>query len=253
MSASPRRAFEPLREERPQRTVKEMPPTLQPREQFALRGPEKVDDWVLLAILLRTGARGMPVDRLAKELLEQFGSLTHLARVSLEELDGFLGIGKVKAQILKAALELGVRLAREGVVDRAQVTTPEQAVGVIRTLARVRDAESVWIVLLDTKHRLLRPPVEVTSGLADSCQLDSRTVFKHALRAGAASVVLVHNHPSGDPTPSAEDLRITRQIIAAGKVVGVRLLDHVILGLHAPGRDHDFVSLRESGLLEFDP
>ena len=235
----------------PPRRVADIPERQRPRELFDRFGGEHVSDEVLLAILLRSGVRGVNVVDLAHQLLLDYGSLAAVAQASTDELAGRRGMGRVKAQVLKAALELARRLAEETAPARQRIRTPEDAARLLRARAGARETESFWVLLLDTKNQLRRPPVEVSSGLLNASLAHPREVFKEAIRSLSAAIVLAHNHPSGDPTPSAEDLRITRQLVEAGRIVDIPVLDHVILGHRAEGREKDFCSLRESGLVAF--
>jgi DNA repair protein RadC len=235
----------------PARRVADLPSRQRPREQLERVGAEHVSDEILLAVLLRSGIRGLSVVDLAQALLVEYGSLTALARASVEDLSRLKGLGKVKAQVLKAALELAQRLAEESRPVAHAVKTPEDAAGVLREKARVREEEAFWVLLLDAKNRLRREPVEITKGLLDASLVHPREVFKEAIRTSCAAIVLAHNHPSGDPTPSAEDIRITRQLVDAGGIVDIRVLDHIILGRAREGEARDFVSLREAGVVNF--
>ena len=234
----------------PQR-IADLPLRLRPREQFEQFGPENVSDDILIAILLRSGVRGTSVLDLARKLLDKYGSLTELSRASVKELAQTPGMGPVKAQVLRAALELGGRLVNSAVESQPLVRTPEDAAKVLREKLRAREEESFWVLPLDTKYRLKRSPVEVTRGLLDSSLVHPREVFKEAVRSSSAAVVLVHNHPSGDPSPSAEDIRITRQLLEAGRIIDIAVLDHVILGRACGDGENDFFSLREAGIVEF--
>ncbi|MEI6788830.1 MAG: DNA repair protein RadC [bacterium] len=232
-----------------------MPLRLRPREAVERQGVENVSDSILLAILLRTGSRGVNVMDLAERMLVKHGSLTALSRVSVEELTSDItlkGLGRVKAQTIKAALDLARRMADETRDERGGfVRTPEDVAGVMRELARGLDHERFWVLNLDTRNRLKGHPHEISRGILDSSLVHPREVFKPAIQGGCAAIVLVHNHPSGDPTPSAEDIRLTRQLVQAGLVVGIKVLDHMILGRRTPDQSRDFLSLRESGSVEF--
>jgi DNA repair protein RadC len=163
------------------------------------------------------------------------------------------GLGRVKAQMIKAALDLARRMADETRDERGGfVRTPEDVAGVMREWARGLDHERFWVLNLDTRNRMKGHPHEVSRGILDSSLVHPREVFKPAIQGGCAAIVLVHNHPSGDPTPSAEDIRLTRQLIQAGQVVGIKVLDHMILGRRTPDQARDFLSLRESGTVEFE-
>lgn len=235
--------------------VCDLPARLRPREAIERQGVEHVPDAALLAVLLRSGAAGMNVVELAESILKHYGTLTALARVPVEELAAnrkFKGLGKVKAQTLKAALELARRMSDEArEAGPGFVRSPDDAAGILRASARVLDHERFWTLHLDTRNRVKGGPQEVSRGILDASLVHPREVFKPAIQSGCAALVLVHNHPSGDPTPSAEDVRITRQIVQAGQVVGIKVLDHVVLGRASAERDRDFVSMRESGMVEF--
>lgn len=231
--------------------VKELPERLRPREAFQREGAERVGEDVLLALLLRSGVPGVNVLELSRAILQRYGTLTALARAGVEELAAFKGVGPVKAQMLKAALELARRIAAEGAAERPSVTCPEDVARVLREQARTLDCEVFWVLLLDTRNRLLRPPEEVSRGLLNASLVHPREVFKGAIRASAAAVIVAHNHPSGDPAPSAEDLAITRQLVEAGRIIGIPVMDHVVLGRRS-NAGPDFFSVRESGLASFD-
>lgn len=235
--------------------VCDMPMRLRPREAIERQGIEHVSDVALLAVLLRSGAAGMNVVELAEAILREYGTLTAISRASVTELSAnrlFKGMGKVKAQTLKAALELSRRLAEECREEGERfVRSPEDAAGILRATAKVLDHERFWTLHLDTRNRVKGAPQEVSKGILDASLVHPREVFKPAIQSGCAALVLVHNHPSGDPTPSAEDVRITRQIVQAGQVIGIKVLDHVVLGRASALRDRDFMSMRESGLVEF--
>lgn len=234
------------------RTMKQLPVEEQPREAFQSKGPEGMTEAGLLALLLRTGAKGVNAGDLGRQLMEHHLNLTQLAQASTEDLAQFKGIGRTKAQILKAALELGRRLAQETLDRRPEVRTPEQAAKVLLPLAQSAVQEHFWVLILDTRYRLCRAPVEVSKGILDASLVHPREVFREAIRASARAVILAHNHPSGEVSPSSEDLRITRQLIDAGRILDIDVLDHVIVGRAAGEGERAFLSLRESGLVPFD-
>jgi DNA repair protein RadC len=233
------------------RPMRDVPEAERPREIFDRVGPEQMTDKQLLALILRSGVRGRSVTDLAEGLLNEYGSLSALAEVSAADLAAVKGMGRVRAQVVKAALELARRLASRGEAAPASVRTPEDAARLLRAEALAADVESFWVLLLDRRYRLRRPPLRVTRGILDASLIHPREVFKEAVRTSSAALVLVHNHPSGDPHPSPEDIRITRQLVEAGKIVDIEVLDHIILGRAEEGRAHDYVSLRESGLVAF--
>ncbi len=231
--------------------VRDMPAQIRPREAVAQFGVENVSDDVLLALLLRTGIKGLNVVDLAKGLLRRYGTLTAMAETSVSDLAQVDGISTVKAQILKAALELGRRVGVESQAARVRISTPADVYALLRHRAATLGREVFWALLLDAKNRLKCQPVDVTAGILDASLVHPREVFREAVRSAAAAVVLAHNHPSGDPSPSAEDLRITRQLVDAGGVVDIKVLDHVILGRCGATHKDGYLSLRESGVVKF--
>jgi DNA repair protein RadC len=231
--------------------VCDMPMQLRPREEFNRVGAENVSDAVLLALILRTGTKGMNVVEVAQRLLTAFGSLTALAKASIRELQSVNSIGPVKAQMIKAAMELAQRLTRESVGESPLVTTPEQAAAVLRERARVLQHEVFWALMLDTKNRLIGEPKQISQGTLNSSLVHPRELFKKAVEHSCAAMILAHNHPSGDPTPSSEDIKVTKQLISAGEVMGIKVLDHIILGHRKHHNSTDFLSLREAGLVKF--
>ncbi|MBA4387155.1 MAG: hypothetical protein C0404_04180 [Verrucomicrobia bacterium] len=229
-----------------------MPERMRPREEMQRVGARNVSDDVLIAILLRVGTKGQNVVELARQLVREHGSLTALAGCSVEELAQVKGMGMVKAQIVAAALELGRRLTQETAPLSVVVRTPEDAVRLLRDEARQLDREFFWVIRLDAKNRLKGQPVPVTTGILDSSLVHPREVFREAIKTATAAVVLAHNHPSGDTAPSAEDIRTTRQLVDAGRVVGIKVLDHLIIGKTDVVSGRDYLSLRESGITPFD-
>ena len=231
--------------------VKDLPKALQPREKFDRVGPENLSESDLIALILRTGAPGLNVVELSEILLLTYGSLSALSRASVAELQHIHGIGKEKAKIVKASLELGRRLVQENIGENPRITSPEEAASVLRERARGSDREIFWVLLLDIKNRLMVPPIEVSKGTLNSSLVHPREIFKPAVQHSAANVILAHNHPSGDPSPSAQDLRVTKTLIEAGKTMQISVLDHVIIGRKTVERSVDFFSIREGGLVTF--
>lgn len=230
--------------------IRDLPADNRPRELMQRVGADRLSNADLLAVLLGSGTRGFSVLDVSRELVKKYGTLTALAENSAEEFERIRGIGPAKSKLLKAALELARRM-RDEPLDQPLMRTPADIVRLLRAEAHGRAQEVLWMLPLDVKYRLKRPPVEVTVGLADASLAHPREVFREAIRCGSSAVVLAHNHPSGDPTPSAEDIRLTRELAAAGKVVGIPVLDHVILGRSDAGGRGGYVSLREAGLVEF--
>jgi DNA repair protein RadC len=242
----------PLEEPRAYSTAKDLPKRLQPREMFDRLGAEHVPDEVLLAILLRFGTKGNNVVDLSRELLQQFGSLTALVRAKPKELSRLKGIGPTKSRELKAALELARRLSQEQVEENAAIHGPEDAARLLREQARELEHERFWVFPLDVRNRLKAHPVAVSQGLLNASLVHAREVFRVAIDHNAAAILVAHNHPSGMTSPSPEDLKVTRELIEAGKILSIKVLDHVIVGQMRPGQASYYLSLRESGLVNFD-
>lgn len=232
-------------------TVRDLPESLRPRELLDMHGPGNVQDDVLLAVLLRSGVRGMNVLDLARNLLRRFGSLSGLAMASAGEIAEVQGMGKVKAQVLMSALELGRRMQNEVSPKRIVVKSPADVARVLGDAVFKLEREVFWVLLLDARNGMKGQPVEVSAGLLDASLVHAREVFRNAVRNACGAVILAHNHPSGDTAPSAEDVRITRQLVEAGKVIDIKVLDHVILGGRREG-GREFLSLREEGLVSFN-
>ena len=225
--------------------IREMPPSERPRERLQRHGAGALSDAELIAILLRTGVKGQSAVQLAQELLKRH-SLGELVSVPLEALAKTKGIGRTKAIQLKAGFELAARLDRPR--ERTPVSTPAEAVSVVRDEMRTLDREEFRVLLLNTKNGLIRA-APVSRGSLNASIVEPREVFKDAIAASAASMILVHNHPSGDPTPSSEDIAITKRLVKAGELLNIAVLDHIILGQRTTGREQDYTSLKELGLM----
>lgn len=219
-----------------------------PQARFEAFGPQALSDTELLALVLRTGITGQPVLKVASRLMAEAGSLPALVRWTAEDFLRLQGIGRKKAQQLVAMLEIGRRAMRD--TEQAPVLNrPELIYAHMLPEAHGLAVEKFWVLCLNRKNRLLKR-VEVTSGTATSSLAHPREVFRAAIREGATSVVCVHNHPSGDPAPSAADLAVTRQLREASKAVDIGLLDHVIVGLReSDPRGSGYFSFREAGVL----
>ncbi len=184
----------------------------------------------------------------AEALVKRFGSLTEINRASVDELCELPGIGTIKATALKSAFALACRMSRETYTESPLLDTPEAVANLLREENRTYSVENLQVVLLNTRRRLIRVEV-VTQGTLDTILVTPREVFKIAIAARAAAVVIAHNHPSGDPAPSEADLRVTRDLVRAGQLLKIEVLDHIILGHRTQDRPRDFVSLRELGYL----
>ena len=228
--------------------ITDLPLSERPREKLHALGAERLDTAELIANLLRTGTGGRSAIEIGRDLLAQFQTIESLAAASVEELSAVKGIGLAKAVQLKAAFALASRLpaTREA---RPMLRTPRDVADRLREEMQHFEVEEFHVLLLDTKNRLIRD-VKVSKGTLNASLVHPREVFREAIRAGAASVILVHNHPSGDPTPSGDDLRITRELVEAGRVLKIEVLDHIIVGKRDSGRTEDFVSVKEIGLIQ---
>ncbi|XHR26951.1 MAG: DNA repair protein RadC [Chthoniobacteraceae bacterium] len=230
------------------RTIHELPEGDRPREKLAARGAQALSDSELIAILLRTGLPGANAVEVARQLLARYGSLGLLARASVKELAATKGVGPAKAVQLCAAFGLGARLARETFNRGEKLTRPELIYEFLgpemRTLAR----ESFRVVLLDTQYRLLRVE-EISLGTLDQSPAHPREVFRPAIIHSAYAMILVHNHPSGDPRPSESDRRLTFRLKEAAALLQISLFDHVIIGAPGPGGAPGYTSFRELNAL----
>jgi len=212
----------------PAYTVKHLPVAERPRERL-LAGDGRISDAELLAIILRVGVPGKMVTELAAELLEKFGGFWGLERASVEQLARERGLKGAKIAQLKAAIAIGRRMAQSAQDTRPQITSPEDVERLVRFDMAALEQEEMWVLLLDTKHRLLGRPRPVYRGSVNSTSVRIAELFREAVRENAVAIVLVHNHPSGDPTPSPEDARVTADVRRAGEQLDVELLDHVIV------------------------
>jgi DNA repair protein RadC len=228
--------------------IREMPPEDRPRERLQRLGAQALASAELVAILLRTGIKGRSAVGVAEELLRRHGnSLTELVHVPLDELVATVGVGPAKAIQLKAAFELARRTGLES-ETKEPLGDPAKAAAVVRRRLANLAQEQFLVLLLNTKNLLLRV-TEVSRGSLNASIVEPREVFREALPAAAAAVILAHNHPSGDPTPSAEDVALTRRLVKAGELLNIPVFDHLILGHPSPGRPQDYVSLKELGLM----
>ncbi len=226
--------------------MKDMPVQERPRERLVANGAENLKTSELLAILLRTGSKGVSAIDLGERLLHQFGSLEKLARAPLGELQKVKGVGRDKAIALKSAFTLAQRMANELRHESPVMDRPEVIADLLREEARVLDVETFQVLLLNTRRRLIRVE-RISQGTLDTILVHPREVFKIAIAANASAIVLVHNHPSGDPAPSEADIRVTRDLIRAGQLLKIDVLDHIILGTRTAQRSKDYASLRELG------
>lgn len=221
-------------------TIKELPEDDRPRERLLRKGPQALTDAELLAILLRVGRGGESALTLAQRVLTRFGGLEGLAKHPPQDLCELSGIGPAKAAQIGAAVALARRMVTEAFELGAKFRGAAQVYEHFRHRLRDERQEVFLAMLLDTKNRLISER-EISRGGLDASPVHPRDVFGHTVRENASAVIFVHNHPSGDPTPSPDDLRLTRRLTEAGKLLGVRVLDHLIIG-----RDR-YVSLADEG------
>jgi DNA repair protein RadC len=226
--------------------IREMAEDERPREKLAARGPDALSDAELIAILLRTGVEGANAIEVAAKLIKEFGSLGTLSRCSVKELARIKGIGSAKGTQLAAAFGLGRRLAR-GTLARAKVDRPGRGYDFLGAEMRALHRESLRLILLDTRYHLMRVE-EISSGSVNESIAHPRDVFRPALIYSAFAVVVVHNHPSGDPTPSQADHALTRRLREAAELLQIKLLDHIIIGAPAE-RQLPYFSFKEMGVL----
>jgi DNA repair protein RadC len=226
--------------------IHDLPTAERPRERLLERGAKALTTAELLAILLRTGLKGASAVDVAQQLLREFGSLETLSRVPVGELQRIRGIGGDKAVTLKAAFELAVRLTEEVRRESPPLDNPEAIARLIRDEMQAYETERLVVLLLNTRRKLIRIE-EIAKGVLDAVLIHPREVFRHAIIGNAHSLVLAHNHPGGDPSPSEADVRMTRDIIRAGQLLKIDVLDHIIIGRKSALRPQDYVSLRELG------
>lgn len=221
--------------------IRDMAEQDRPRERLMQVGAGAVSTAELIAIILRVGVPGENVLRLAERLLIRFKGLPGLSRATVAELMEVKGIGEAKAIEIKAALELGRRLMASAPEERPKVLSPADAANLLMSEMMFLEQEHLRLVLLDTRNRVLSTPT-VYMGSLNTSVVRIGEMFRSAIRENAAALIVAHNHPSGDPSPSPEDVNVTKQAVQAGKLLDIEVLDHVIIGRHR------FVSMKERGL-----
>jgi len=226
--------------------LKDQPASERPRERLVTLGADALSHAELIAILLRTGLKGANAVEIGKQLIQKYGTLQALARASVDDLRSVKGIGRDKAVTLVAAFKLAELMAKELCDDSEPLDHPEAVVRLLRARNLLKKVETLQVLSLNTRRRLIRLD-EISDGTLDTLLVHPREVFQKAIAANAAAVVLAHNHPSGDPTPSEADIKVTRDLIRAGQLLKIEVLDHVIIGRATPERSKDYVSLRELG------
>ncbi|MGG2018299.1 RadC family protein [Bacillus sp. S10(2024)] len=212
----------------------------QPRERLLLEGASSLSNTELLAILLRTGSKEESVLTLANRILHYFDGLRMLKDATIEEMTSIHGVGVAKASQLIAAFELGRRMVRLEYQNRYSIRNPEDCARYMMEEMRFLQQEHFVCLYLNTKNQVMHRQT-VFIGSLNASIVHPREVFKEAFRRAAASIICLHNHPSGDPTPSREDIEVTKRLVECGKIIGIEILDHIIIG------DHKFVSLKDKG------
>ncbi|HXC36980.1 MAG TPA: DNA repair protein RadC [Candidatus Acidoferrales bacterium] len=226
--------------------IKDQPASERPRERLVAHGADKLKSAELVAILLRTGIKGTNAVEVGEQLINKYRTVQALARASLADLQKIKGIGRDKAVTLVAAFALARRMAFEMQLESPVLDNAATVVQLLRDRNAIKESETLQVLLLNTRNRLI-DIADVSNGTRDTILVDPGAVFKKAIEAGAAAIILVHNHPSGDPSPSEADIKATRDLIRAGKLLKIDVLDHVIIGRPAQGRPKDWASLRELG------
>lgn len=223
-------------------TVHDLPPSERPRERLLRHGVEVLATHEVLVLVLGQGIRGESVMVMAQRLLSEFGNIKNIASASVEELSRINGIGPAKAAQIKAAFELGKRL--EGALDNpaTMVKFPEDAVKSVKNRLRGKKKEHFLAISLNTRNHVINVHT-VSIGSLDSSIVHPREVFKEVISSSAASVIFIHNHPSGDTTPSKDDVQLTKRLVEAGEILGIEVLDHIIVS------DGAYLSMKASNLL----
>lgn len=222
--------------------IRDVPPHDRPRERMITSGPHSLSDHELLAILLRTGSKSESVLQLANRILNEFEGLRLLKDASIEEITSLKGVGEAKAIQLLAAVEIGRRIERLKYDDRFTVRSPEDAANYMMEEMRFLTQEHFIALYLNTKNQVIHKQTLFIGSLNASI-VHPREVFKEAFRRSAAAIVCLHNHPSGDPAPSREDIDVTKRLTECGKMLGIDVLDHIIIG------EKKYVSLKEKGYM----
>jgi len=224
--------------------IRDLPANERPRERLAQRGENALSSPELLAILLRVGMEGMSAVDLGEELLFQFEGLRGLHAASFEELCAVKGMGPAKTAQLKAAIELGYRMQLEAEVDKPRFTEPNDVNEHMHHLLAEKTQEELWVLALNTRNQLIRKQ-QLYKGTINHSSARMAEIMEIPIRARAAAIILVHNHPSGDPKPSVEDIRFTEELVRAGQLMDIGVLDHIIIGKKG------FNSIRKLGQVSF--
>ncbi|CAM4488625.1 RadC family protein [Paenibacillus typhae] len=222
--------------------LRDLPHEERPRERMMHYGAESLSQAELLAILLRTGTRRESAIHIAQQLLRHSGGLRGLADLSIEELTNIKGIGPAKAVQLKAGIELGRRMANSRLTEPVIIRSPQDAAEILTEQLRYLQKEHFVCLFLNTKNHVIAQET-LSMGSLNASIVHPREVFRAAMKCSSAAIICAHNHPSGDPAPSPEDISLTTRLVQAGEIVGIDVLDHLIIG------DSRFVSLKEKGYM----
>lgn len=224
-------------------TLKDLPPELRPRERMCEKGPGALSDSELIALLIGSGTQKITALELAGELLAAHGGLRGLAGTNIDRLASSRGIGIAKACMIMAGIELAKRLSLLGKEEKYRIGTPADVSGLLSARMRFLDREHFVAILLDTKNGVISVE-EISIGCLDGSLVHPRELFKVAIQKSAAAIIIAHNHPSGDPSPSRDDIKTTERLQQAAKIIGISLLDHIVIG------DGCYTSLKEKGIME---
>ena len=224
-------------------TIKDLPQEERPRERMREYGADKLSNSELLAIILRTGFKDETVIHLAERILYQAGGLRFLPEYTLEELQQIKGMGLAKSVQIKAALELGRRIAASLKPANNVFTSPQDVAAFLKEEMRYYKKEYFKIILLNTKNQVISVD-DISVGSLNSSIVHPREIFNPSVKKSAATLILVHNHPSGDPSPSREDLEVTKRLVEGGKILGIKILDHIVIG------ENSYFSFKEKCLME---
>lgn len=225
--------------------IRDLAESDRPRERLVEVGERALSSAELLAIILRVGTKGISAVRLAERLLVEFDGLPGLGRSSVAALSSVSGVGPAKAVQIKAALELGRRMVASAPEERPKITSPADAANLLMSEMMLLEQEHLRVILLNTRNEVLSIPT-IYQGSLNTSVVRIAELFRQAVRANAAALIVAHNHPSGDPSPSPEDIKVTRQLIQAGQLLDINVLDHIVIG------HQRYVSLKERQLAKFD-
>ena len=211
--------------------IQDMEASQRPRERLEMQGASVLRDAELLAILLRVGKQGVNAVQIGQRMLFQFGGLSGLHRASFSELCQVEGVGPAKAAQVKAAIELGRRIATLTPEERPVIASPDDVADRVQYAMMALEQEELWVLLLDSRNRLVDTE-HLYKGSLNASTVRPAEIFKTGIRKNAGGLIVVHNHPSGDPSPSPEDINLTRRLIEAGEMLELPLLDHIVIGLN---------------------